>query len=222
MFPHEWPGVPSSDRVSAEPNSTRNCGLPGFGGQAVLGVSPWLCWHYWHAISQRYVPKMGGGKGRANCSLCSPRMLRAWSLAGGCEMCLGGTALPCIPSLCHQRHLVPALVPSPALPGPGSHVLGSSCCSAGGLGLASRGAKGPVRCRESSVVSQSSLQAALRSQAPAKQPLGGGKPTPPTKCRSMMDMQSPTGQHSPGDMGVWPAWEGGVETRWTADIRGSD
>lgn len=155
--------------------------LSRLGGQAVLGVSPWLCWHYWCAISQRYVPKMGGG-GQGESKLQSLQPQDTQSLAGGCEMCLGGTALPCIPSLCHQRHLVPTLVPSPALPGQGSHALGSSCCSAGGLGLASRGAKGPVRCGESSVVSQSSLQAALRSQAPAKQPLGGGKPTPPTKC----------------------------------------
>lgn len=157
----------------------------------MLGVSPWLCWHYWCALSQCYIPKMGG-KGRASCSLCSPRMLRDWSLAGGCEMCLEEMARPCIPSLHHQTHLVLTPVPSPAQPGQGSHVLGCGCCSAGGLGLASRGAKGLVRCRGSSVVSQPSPQAALRSQAPAKEPLGGGKPTPPTKCRSMMDVQSPT------------------------------
>lgn len=41
------------------------------------------------------------------------------------------------------------------------------------------------------MVSQSP-QAALRSQVPAKQLLGGGKPTSPTKCWSMTDVPSPT------------------------------
>lgn len=40
------------------------------------------------------------------------------------------------------------------------------------------------------MVNQPSPQAALRSQASAKQPLGGGKPTSPTKFWSMIDMQS--------------------------------
>lgn len=60
-------------------------------------------------------------------------------------MCFGRTVLPCIPSLHHQTHLVPTPVPSPALPGQRSCVLTSSCCSTDGLGLASRGAKAPVR-----------------------------------------------------------------------------
>lgn len=150
---------------------------PGCAGSLTLAVLALLVCHFTTLCSQN-----GGGGGQGESKLQSLQPQDTQSLAGGCEMCLGGTALPCIPSLCHQRHLVPTLVPSPALPGQGSHALGSSCCSAGGLGLASRGVKGPVRCGESSVVSQSSLQAALRSQAPAKQPLGGGKPTPPTKC----------------------------------------
>lgn len=151
-----------------------------------------------------------GGQGESPWE--SPRMLRDWSLTGGCEMCLGGTALPCIPSLHHQTHLVPTLVPSPAQPGQGSCVLGRSCCSTGGLGLASRGAKGPAWCGESSVVSQSSPQATLRSQAPAKEPLGGGKPTPPTKCRSMMDVQSPTTLGSTA-LGTWGFGQLGREGR---------
>lgn len=60
-------------------------------------------------------------------------------------MCFGRTVLPCTPSLHHQTHLVPTPVPSPALPGQGSRVLASSCCSTDGLGLAGSGAKAPAR-----------------------------------------------------------------------------
>jgi len=145
-------------------------------------------------------------------------LLPRWEMSGVLEGKVRALHLP----LHHQTHLVPTPVPSSALPGQGSCVLGSSCCSTAGLGSASRGAKGTVRCRESSAVSQSSPQAALRSQEPAQQPLGDGKPKPPTKCRSMMDVQSPTalgstalGHRVLASLG----WMG--EMGWRGDIRGS-
>lgn len=137
-------------------------------------------------------------------------------------MCFGRTVLPCIPSLHHQTYLVPTPVPSPALPGQRSCVLTSSCCSTDGLGLASRGAKAPVRgvLGGESVITPGSPEITGTCKAvPGRWEANATYKVPKYDERA----ESPTALGSTAvsreSTRVWPAWEGTGETGWPGGIR---
>lgn len=110
---------------------------PRCAGSLTLAVLALLACHFTTLCSQN-----GGGKGRANCSLCSPRMLRAWSLAGGCEMCLGGNGPALHPLFVSSKTPCPHSGPLPSSARPGEPCAGIQLLQRRWPGISKQGSEG--------------------------------------------------------------------------------